>query len=505
MFNDMQNIEKKCPVVTMDDGCQILDGLDIVGRSPNIVYIFGLLSAVAVSGVSYLFNKGDTEPSAFLPMVFSIFFIAIIFLVRKFASAKPFNYLSPEVFFIAVYGVFHFSYIIFYAIKMVPSDPEVFWGPTHVLRAVFYCICCLCAFLLSYEISGGRPNLSQYSILESPSPIIILIAKILIVICIIFFWGVIFSAGFFQILSDYQALTRIGTTTAFGRLFFVSQNIALIAIAMYSAASGLIYQKFMAGKVFPFIALGFIIGILILGDRGGFIFFVPIPMLAFHCFQRKIKIWWLILFALLLLFTSTFIGLTRDVVGGNVGKMKEEYEYKAQSQVYNPITRSLLEFGASIKTVVIAMELIPSQHPYWYGTEYLQSLPGVIPNFIPGWVRTAQGIDVWITETAFGNLQFTHGRGGSIAMEAYTQFGFLGGVIFFVFLGFFYRRIYERFLNKPNFARTVMFFVFVCTLVFWIRNTIFVATRTIVWMLLVLWILQLFKKQPIDNQYELHQ
>jgi hypothetical protein len=484
--------DKGEPAWVLEERPPFLFDFDIPSRKTNSIYIIVLVVAGISSVFSYFFNRYQTNSSSFLVPSLLALLINVTFIVNKVSSSKPYNFLSPDTFFISVFSVFHFSYLVLYAFKVIPYDDEVFWNPYLVQKAYLFCILSLIVFLIGYEMASGNYIDSPFEY-EVVNPTMILISKLLILICFFLFWGVIFSVGFFRVISDYQVLTRIGGFAG-GRLFYVSQNIAIIALAMYCAASGLNYQKFMIGRFTPFIALGFILSILALGDRGGFIFFAPVPLIAFHYFQKKIKIRWLILGTVLLLFVMTVIGLTRDIVGGDLLKTISEFKYQSQKQKYNPVVRSLVEFGVTIKTVVIAMDLVPKQHGYWYGKTYLDSIPGVLPNLIPGWVRTAQGTDVWITETAFGSLQSTHGRGGSIAMETYMQFGFIGGIVFFAALGVVYRRLYERFLKKQSFSRTVILFISVTVLVFWIRNTIFVVTRTVIWTLLCLLVYNLFLK-----------
>ena len=316
------------------------------------------------------------------------------------------------------------------------------------------------------------------------------ISKVLICIALAFFWVVILSQGIGAISELHRQLTVRGTGMRWARFFWVSYDIAVVGIILYCAGSGVLYSKCMAGWLFRILALGYMAGVLLSGDRGGFIRFLPIPIMAFHYFQKRIKLRWLVVAALALIFVSSVIGAVRKTAIFDVTKMAEEYKY-VQPAEHGAIVSALVEFGGSIKVVGIAMELVPSRHRFWYGTSYIDSLQVVLPNIIPGILREQKGIGPWITEQAFGStIHSTWGRGGSIAMEAYMNLGTVGGIIFFVLLGAFYRFVYERFLARPDFLRTVLVLAVTSSFMLWIRNTVALSIRSLAWPFLLALMLQ---------------
>ena len=157
------------------------------------------------------------------------------------------------------------------------------------------------------------------------------------------------------------------------------------------------------------------------------------------------------------------------------------------------MSRRISLLSLLVLVVGMAMALVPSQHAYWKGTSYLSAIEILLPNILLGFerVQELEGIGPWITEQAFGaTIHTTHGRGGSIAMEAYMNFGFMGGIIFFIFLGMFYRFIYERFLARPDFLRTVLVLAVTSAIMLWTRNTFNQAIRPLVWPCLMALVLQ---------------
>lgn len=88
-------------------------------------------------------------------------------------------------------------------------------------------------------------------------------------------------------------------------------------------------------------------------------------------------------------------------------------------------------------------------------------------------------------------------------MEAYMNFGCVGGIIFFTFLGAIYRYIYEKFLAKPNFLRTVLILALTSSFTLWMRNTVKQSIRALVWSFIVALIIQvMFTEKGTSIQYD---
>jgi oligosaccharide repeat unit polymerase len=503
-----QPIDAGRPIIRTEDQTAWLANLDAPCRRPSLAYIMGLIITTGFAWVVYLLMPSGSERHIFIPLLICLAVVLALWWFRKQFEAAPRNWYSPDTVFLGVFCVFHFAYIFFYTIGIAPYDPEVFYAEDKVGKAIFFCMGCLAVFLIGYDLAGGFFRQRTYAPQISPgSPTLNFISKMIILLSVVFFWTVLFFAGLGALITNYSALIRIGTGTG-GRFFWVAQNLAAVGLAMYCASSGLLYGKFMSGKVFPWVACGFVVGILLLGDRGNFIYLAIIPVLAFHYLQRRIKLRWAVLGLLGLFFVMGVIGIARKVVTLNVFQMAQAYKQREYTE-HGTIVNSFIEFGVSIKTVVIAMDLVPERHPYWYGKSYLDSLELIVPNVIPGRVRTSQSVGAWLTETAFGSLYETWGRGGSIAMEAYMNFGVLGGIFSFLLLGGGYRVLYELFLTRPCFLTTTVLLAAMSGLIIWTRNTSSMYTRTVVWAVITAWIIQMLCRNerttenlPVEEEVE---
>lgn len=495
--------DPKRPIVRRDDGVCFLANLDVPARKPSIKYLGSLLLITIIAGASYIFNAGQSHRTVFVPMILCLLAILTAFIFHKRAGIAPRNWLTPDMFIVPAFCVFHFFYIVYYTFGLVGRDPEIFLFPDKVLPATFLCFCCLSGFLMAYEISGcffKQPDFLP-RLIPAP-PVSMAFGRLFITIAIVFYWGMVFRVGLGRVMTDYKALLDVGYLAG-GRLFWVSLDFAMVGIAVYCAASGLLYSKCMYGKIFLFAAWGFILGILVMGDRGAFVRLAPVPIMAFHYFQHKIKLKWAAIAVIAVIFISGVLALTRTVVLLSVKKIASEYKYQQQGSQYNFISRAGLEFGSTIKIVVAAMAIVPEEYPYRYGKSYLNSLRVTIPNIIPGRIRTSRVVEslpLWINEMAYGTT-IKWGRGGSMVMEAYLNFGFVGTVIFFAILGCGYRCIYEWFLARPGFVQIVLVLTATGGIMLWMRNALDVAIRPPVWGFAFALTVQLLFGAKTDQNY----
>ena len=485
------------PVLELKGRGAWLTNLDAPGRRPGPVLVVGTILCVLASWISWRQYPGDPTPGAFLPMVLSILAMLAIWFVNKLVGEKPQNWLSPDVVFVLMFSVFHFGYIMYYAFGLVVYDHEVFFNAEKVPSAVFFSQCCLAAFLVAYELAGALYPLRRTAAQLTPCDRrIIPASQAIVVTAVVFMLAAMVSVGIGRLMQDYSLMTKIGYTPL-GRFFWVAHSIGVVGLVLHCAASGLTRRRAMSGLLFPIFALGFIVFVLLLGDRGGFIQLAIIPLVAYYYFQNKIRWRWAAGMVLALMFVMGVVGRARTRVTLDVRGMLQEYQYQASGAQLDFFSRTLIEFGVSLKTVVIGMDLVPAQRPYLLGRSHLDGLQYAVPNIIPGLVRGGQGLGVWLNEAAFGSLRWTWGRGGSIAMEAYVNFGFLGGIVWFVGVGALYRIVYERFLARPNLIRAVLLFAAIVCLMLWVRNTSVLIPRLLLWPLATAWILQfVWKPEP---------
>jgi len=147
--------QKQKPIL-LEYGLAFLSNLDVPGRKTSILFILFLVLMGFITTVVYMPFQGQSTPGVFIPQILCIFTILLIWSLKKYFSVAPRNILSPDVIFVSMFCVFHFSYIAFYAVHLADWDDEVFWDPEKTLKAVWFCIWCLILFLIGYELPGSR-------------------------------------------------------------------------------------------------------------------------------------------------------------------------------------------------------------------------------------------------------------------------------------------------------------------------------------------------------------
>jgi len=420
------------------------------------------------------------QKSLIFPISCAILTLAFIIAEKAAAEGNRRDLLSPDLVFLLMFFVFHFSYIVLYSLGISDYNKEVFYNPDTVPRAIFFCVFCLNAFLLGYGRPVGYPNKMSVSDGRAKVARVLFLSKILILTALLMFWLPIIFLGR-EAFSDYELLINIGVASPLGRFYWLGQYLGVVAVILYCTCNGFLFKKVLHGP-FTLLMFFYLGSFLLVGDRGGFIYMGICPVLAYNLFQKRINTrnFLSIILCILIAFPIIAFARTRSIF--NPIRMFGEY---SEERGRSFIVDALDELGSTLKTVTITMHFVPERYEYWWGSSYIYSLSLVIPS-IKGTRSQVGSPGAWLTEIAFGDLEKTHGRGGSIAMESYRNFGIAGGAFFFLLLGFGVKKAYLAFTKKTSLLTAVLFFSIMAALSLWIRNTSAIFPRTIIWSLFVL-------------------
>lgn len=439
-------------------------------------FLFIILLAFIVLGIS------SNNKSVLISSSLSIFFLYIYIYEYFFVCKNIKSYINPESIFVSLFSLCHFSYVIFYFLGMAEYDKEVFWNPYGVNNAVIFSLMCVICYILSFRLttlnlieSVPKNGVCDYKFYEE----IRKVSTLLIVVCILFFWIPLFSLGL-KAFSDYKILISVGMLSSIGKFYWLGQYISYVVIALYfySSYKSNLNIKYSVGYYF---IIFYILGYLFIGDRGTFISLLFLYIFGMNFFSEKIQYKRVLVSFVIIIIISTVLSVTRVESIYNPIDMLEVY--LSSDKANNPIVDAFIEFGVSIKTVNIAMTLIPNDYDYWYGHSLIDSFLIALPNIFG--TRVSSGnLGAWVTEVAFGTLSNTYGRGGSIAMEAYVNFGYFG-VLLFSFLGWISGITYKKFINEPSLFNTIFTMMLISALSIWVRNTSSVSFRIVIWGLFI--------------------
>lgn len=432
---------------------------------------FFYLSYTLLCSILFFTVSGEYE-SVYIILPVLLYLIFVFF---KWNINKNTDWFSLDMIFMGLFYLIHFGYLFSFELDLVEYDTEVFWSSLHMNSTIILASAAASSYLTGFSLISPKTEYASLNFYHKSEESIWLISKFLLLLVILMFWMPILSIINLA-LSDYTNLIRVGELSSIGKLYWVGQYLAVFALSMIFLG---FFKYRKLNSIFFYLAIFYILCYFIIGDRGGFLYYVIIPLIACHYFYKKIQITKIGLAILLVLLCSSVISVSR--VSSTYNPIEAYKLYKEVEHKDNPIIEAFSEFGTSVKTVNIMIANVPNQYDYWYGKSYLDSILIIFPSLFS--TRSSQGIDVWLTETFFG--KHTYGRGGSMLMESYGNFGFLGSLIFFNLLGLLSAYLYRNIKSNNSLLYFIFYLAFAASICIWMRNTSSYLFRTLAWTVLL--------------------
>lgn len=421
-------------------------------------------------------NSAELNFSLLLVSAFLGYYTAELF----FSGLRGRHLLTPESFFVLFFSIFHFGYLVLFFFDIGVYEPEVFYDVVSLESAINYSLACVCFFISVYRAIGfPSQKLIQKSMSSTPgldeiqARAVFSVSKAMLFTAFLLFWIPVIPVAPL-VFSDYRALISIGEVSPLGRFFWLGQYVGYCAIALFLTGKQAVGEKLSSGWGF-YLLVFYILSYLLTGDRGGFISYFVIVVFYYSFVEKRISLASAGITILALLVLSAMVAVGR---GESAFNPIDIFRLYVESGRKSPLVDALTEFGLSIKTVVIAMYYVPERYPFWFGSSFVDSLLIAIPN--PFGLRVSSGLGVFITEVAFGPIDSTHGRGGSIAMESYLNLGYFGILLFGIYAAFL-KKIFLLYVLKNSLVISVVFYASLGAFALWMRNTSGAAFRIIIW------------------------
>lgn len=436
---------------------------------------------------------GSSEYSDFYLLIPFVLFLFFVFI--KILNNKNADWFSLDVVFFILFYLIHFGYLFTFSLELSEYESEVFWNSNYMNSTIILASCSISSYLAGFTLISPKTEYKSLQFYHNKENQILIFAKFLMILVFVMFWLPILSI-LEMALIDYESLIRVGELSPIGKLYWIGQYLAVFCLSVISLSY---FKKRKRNSFFVIIAFVYIISYFMIGDRGGFLYYAIIPLLSYHYFYKKINISKLTVALFVILLFSSVISVSR--VTSTYNPVEAYKLYKEAENKDNPVLDSITEFGKSIKTVNIVVSNFPENYDYWYGKSYIDSFLIIFPNFFSN--RSSEGIDAWLTETFFG--KYTYGRGGSMLMESYGNFGFLGSLLFFNILGVISGLLYKNVKNNPSFIYLIIYLGFAASICIWMRNTSSYLFRTLAWTVILYYIILLLipylpKKLGLKNE-----
>ncbi len=447
--------------------------------------IAGLISLgiyVGLSGVGWALS---TKAATF----FGLFLCAAHFLY--IARLKPVNYLSPDLLFLIAYVMFHFGYLTFWALGIMPEFREVFWFPALYPKTMFIVNLGIVGFLFGYELAAPKRRSYDSNTIKLPTAGWMLVGLSLMMLAVSIFLVAITQVGL-------EALTAVGGRAfrgirGFQRLWTLKSQIFALGFGIYIISVALRHGRLFKGKLGITILAIYFFALVMQGGRTSLVIVGMVLLLVRHYLIKPVKLRWLIAIMIGSIFLFGVMRIARGVTAFSVTKMVEEVRYAkktGQTHWYD----TFVETGSSVRTINMTIAIVPSDHSYLYGRSYVSStihiipyLQGVVARVSPFWAVNAGDL----IQYTFAGPEAA-GLGFAIAGEGYINFGLVGAFFHMVFIGWFLRRIYVWFVFSLSPGRALVFFVSLGIFMVAVRNTTNTLFAPLAQVLVLAWLLKVF-------------
>ncbi|MGN1310300.1 MAG: O-antigen polysaccharide polymerase Wzy [Clostridia bacterium] len=203
----------------------------------------------------------------------------------------------------------------------------------------------------------------------------------------------------------------------------------------------------------------FIIGVLstiafvnvFIGARGDGLSIIVIILVFYGtCIQKfeKGKILKLAIIVLLIMIVIPIAATFRTQENKSISAFVNEIQKNITSTETNFLVKTISELGYTMHSFILTDEVVPNIVDYKYGESYIASIMMIIPSKLMGGYSFANSaaLDIWLQDIH----NMSYGPGFSIVAETYYNFGFYGGIVFIMVIGFVYSKVLNMHSNKSN-------------------------------------------------------
>ncbi|XAM01284.1 O-antigen polysaccharide polymerase Wzy [Phycisphaeraceae bacterium D3-23] len=409
---------------------------------------------------------------------------------------------APDVLFTVVYTVVNWGYLTFLWLGAVPFSSRVIYFSTAMGDSLMVVTVGLAAFLIAYEVAGHskRATPAYATEIAIPKP----------------GWGFVgISLMCLGIMLHFIGLLGLGVDTVFKHGYdavqhvsrytdsYIIQTIMAISIPISVIGTMLCFgygvireRKLFYSRFFMVVWAGWVLVLLLEGDRGGVVRILLPAMIIYHYVIKPIKFRYLAMIGVTVLFIFSALAFVRNTSGFSPSAMIKDYQH-VQSKDDNVKWYSMLyELGTSFVTLNITVHEVPGAENYWKGQSWLDSAIHVVP-FAQGYAYRngfgkVQPSD-WVTVTYWGPK--SSGKGYNFAAEGYLNFGLPGVIIQMFAIGLVLRWLVRRFQRAPSTGSLIVMFGGVVLIIISIRD----HTNVLLPQLAHLWVVSWFMTQTFGE------
>lgn len=437
---------------------------------------------------SKVFSENKMEV-ALLIIVAYVFVTLLMFLRYNKQTMMKLGALRAVVLFLISYVIVHFQIYLDVALSICPQEALLkYSSASSVVKSAIISLLGLLSFLFAYSIIPNNyqkhTRLTIYTIHVPTNAF-----KVLSFISLI--WLLYCGKGFYFSMT-YGSVDLVGTRLAYAQLLFsLFMNTTLLLCMRDCEGKITSISEFVkrVGGLFNLTFILFIFATFSSGDRGPALFaMVSYFVAAVVARGKKVKFSW---FFVMLFIGSIFLSLLGIIRSAGEtdnmsGQLTNAYYDLKEGESLIPATR---ELAGSVRTLDVAVDVVPEQFPHSYGVFQLSYIIETIPfvsHFFPS-LMTTDGFNrstSFLTYVINGDNSAS-GVGTTCIADAYIDFGAFGVLLMMFFWGVLVKRselLFSVPLSSLSLFQISIYFVTISVAVYVPRSAILFSLKSAVWL-----------------------
>lgn len=425
-------------------------------------YVVWLLAFIPIGYVA-LYFAGDTEKT-YLALHAVYFTMVLGHIGYRTLTSGISSIIAPDVLFAMAFTLVNWGMITTLWTGLAPQSGIELRFEETIPKSLNMTIIGLAMFLATYEMLGESKAAAVFRhqrVIRSPRQGWAFLGVTLFTSGVIMHLLGLVGLGPDVLLRDgYAAIQVPGkyTNSAITRILLsMSIPISAIGIFTYTATSTLKHGRLFRSKTFLLFWLGWVVVILLEGDRGGALKLTLPAILLQHFIIKPIKFRYLFAIGLSATILFSALAFVRKSTSFSPQQMLSEYLHSKESNPGVSWYSVAYEVGYSFQILNITVHEVPSSEPYWAGDSWRDAVIHIIP-FAQGFAQR-QGWSTWdpgqwVTISYYGSD--SAGKGYNAVAEGYLNFGAIGVLIQMGMLGALLRWLVRQFRNKPSTHRLII-------------------------------------------------
>ena len=445
----------------------------------SIFYFFVVLLTLVLRPEKYSYF--DNQYNFVLGLIY--FALVIIFFAHQRIKDK--NWLRFDVLFLVGYTIVHFQIPFLASIGIEPSRPWHIWLNKEVVNyATWLSLLAISLWMFGYSL------VKQPMLQIKPEKVNEIKIPILDLFLIVFLLGFLATAGKNFLGGAYDVNSWGGAATYF--LMFLKSLIYLRIIYFFMKYEGNgsytdIIKTAVKNKIFVGVVAAYFVLFFLTGSRGEILRVLLVTAFAYSIFIRHISFKFIIVSILVGAFIFTLMGMGRGRVATELadqGLLQRGYANFIEMEERKLPTE---ELASSVRILYRAIDVIPRQHDYLYGTPYLITAISPIPFSASLLISSFdvpyqyQATSRLFTYLGQGNNK-TYGEGSEILADMYANFGIFGVLVLMFLFGVLSGLITKR-SKRGDFNYMLIYVVLLITALSMNRGTIFYAYKEVFYIL----------------------